>query len=103
MEEDFDVELARFETIATIVAGTKDKLLNTFGLQYFTIDTGFVTPDGFRGMWRWFEVNLQKLVKLGEDIAADSSPHRFHRLFIVPDPAEYPNNFQRNLYRRIVQ
>jgi 5-methylcytosine-specific restriction endonuclease McrA len=101
--DELDVELTRYGTIARIITDSEDKLLNEHRSQYFTIDTGFLTPDGFSGMWKWFAGNLHKLVRLSEQIASESVPHRFHRLFIVPDPSEYPNNFQRSLYRRIVQ
>lgn len=100
---DLDLELSRYGTIATIIADSEDKLLNTHRLQYFTVDTGFLTPEGFSGMWGWMTGALHKLVELSATIADESRPHRFHRLFIVPDPVDYPNNFQRSLYRRIVQ
>ena len=102
-DDDPDIELRRYGTIAKIIADAEDKLLNQHRSHYVTIDTGFLSPDGFPGMWKWFAGNLYRLIQLSESIARETVPYRFHRLFIVPDPAEYPNNFQRSLYRRIVQ
>lgn len=97
------VDLVRYGTILSIIDETQDKLLNELRHFYFTIDTLFLNPDGFKGMWQWMEGGLKRLLDVTNEISEETNPHRFHRLILVPHPSEFDKNFKRDYYRDIVR
>jgi hypothetical protein len=99
----YDVELARYGSLLQIVKDTQEKLLDRLSFFYFTIDTVFLGPEGAKGVWRWMEGGLKKLLDLTFEVSLETSPHRFHRLVLVPYPESITNNYRRREFRRAVR
>ena len=102
-DPEITVDLVRYGTILSIIDETQDKLLNTLKHFYFTIDTVFLSPDGFKGMWQWMDGGLKRLLEVTNEISEETNPHRFHRVVLVPHPRDMENNFIRDYYRNIVR
>ena len=95
------VDVNRYAAIEGIADAANEVLLNSLGRSYLTIDTAFLSPK-IPDMWHWFATEMKSLVETTRRVSEDTDPHRFARLFLVPDPVEQPNLWPRRQYRQVV-
>lgn len=98
-----NTDFYQLQSILEISEKSKEYMLNNLRDNYFSIDTVFLTTEGFDGMWKWLSSTLEPLMSLTKEISEETSPHRFHRILIIPDPNEITNNFKRKIYRQIIK
>lgn len=96
------VDVNRSIAIKAIADAANLILRDSLGRSYFTIDTAFLSPT-IPGMWHWFATEMRSLVETTRKVSEDTDPHRFARLFLVPEPAEQTNVWLRHEYRRVVK
>lgn len=85
------VAIAEIATTATNILG------NDLSRSYLTIDTSFLSST--KEMWHcWFDPGMRSLLQRANEIALDTKPHRFARLFVVPRPTGDSNRWTRDEY-----